>query len=124
VARRYTVRAVSSGPPAYPPPPPSGGMQPPPPPQRTRPSGILSQFQGMQWWEILLVLLPLTLIFVGGIIGGVCGALGAIGNTYIARSSLSPAARVALMIGVLAAAYVLYFIVAVLIFAAIHSTSS
>ena len=122
MAGRYTFRAVSSGPPAYPPPPPSGGMQPPPPPP-IRPSGFLGQFQGMQWWEILLVLLPLTLIFVGGIIGGVCGALGAIGNTYIARSSLSPAARVALMIGVLVAAYVLYFIVAVLIFAAVRSAS-
>jgi hypothetical protein len=89
-----------------------------------RPSGILAQFQGMQWWEIVLVLLPLTLIFLGGLIGGVFGALGAIGNTYIARSSLSPASRVALMIGVLVAAYIVYFIVAIVIFAALGSTRS
>lgn len=78
----------------------------------------------MQWWEIVLVILPLTLILIGGLIGGVFGALGAISNTYIARSKMSPALRAVLMIGVLLAAYVLFFIVEILILAAVRTAAS
>ena len=93
-------------------------------PPQMRPRGFLAQFQGMQWWEILLVVLPLSLIFIGGLIGGVFGALGSIANTYVARSGLSPAARVGLMIGILVADYLLFFIVELLIFAALRSATS
>lgn len=78
----------------------------------------------MQWWEIVLVVLPLSLIVIGGLIGGVFGALAAIGNTYIARSQMSVAVRAGLMVGVLIAAYVLWFIVALVILSAARSTAS
>jgi hypothetical protein len=77
----------------------------------------------MRWWEIVLVVLPLSLIFLGGLIGGVFGALAAIGNNYVARSGMSVAVRALVMIGLLIAAYVLWLIVGIAILAAVRSAT-
>ena len=92
-----------------------------PPPQRR---GFFDQFRGMPWWEIVLVVLPLSLFVVGGLIGGIVGAVAALGNTYVARSQLSTALKVVVILGVLVAAYVAWFIVAVLISLAIGAPKS
>jgi hypothetical protein len=104
----------------FPPPPPSGGMQPPPPPsQPPARRGFFDQFRGMQWWEIVLTLLPLGLIIIGGLIGAVFGVIGAIINVYIARSRMTVPVRGFVMLGVVLGAYLLWFIVGLLILAAI-----
>jgi len=68
-------------------------MQPPPPTPPAR-RGILDDFKGLAWWQTLLVLVPLSTLFIGGLIGGVIGALGALGNLRIARANLPAAAKV------------------------------
>jgi hypothetical protein len=68
----------------------------------------------------LLVLVPLSALFVGGLIGGVIGALGAIGNLRIARTSLPAAAKVAVMLGVGVVCYIVLFIVAGVLYAMTH----
>lgn len=103
-------------------------MQQPQPPYGTYPQpqqrrGFFD-IRGLQWWETLLVIAPLSLIVVGGLIGGLCGALAATANNYIARSGLAPAVRALVMIGLLIGAYVLYFVIALLVFAAIRSTGA
>lgn len=78
----------------------------------------------MPWWQIVLVVLPLTLIVFGGLLGGVLGALAAIGNTYVARSGLSVTLKVLVMIGLAVAAYIVWFIVALVIALALHSATA
>lgn len=78
----------------------------------------------MPWWEIVLIVLPLTLIVIGGLIGGVLGALAAIGNTYVARSNLSIAVKVVVMVGLLVAVYVVWFVVALVIALALQSATA
>jgi hypothetical protein len=110
---------VSYQPPGGMQPQPPGGVQ--PPPQRR---GFFDQFRGMPWWEIVLIVLPLGLFVVGGLLGGIIGAVAALGNTYIARSRLSTALKVVVMLGVLVAAYVAWFIVAVLVSLAVGAPRS
>lgn len=69
-------------------------------------------FRGLAWWEIVLVLVPLALIGVGGLVGGLFGGAGAALNLSLARRRLPAGAKVAAMLGVGIAAAVLYFVVA------------
>lgn len=95
-------------------------MPPAPPPARR---GFFDQFRGLQWWEIVLVVLPLGLVVLGGLIGAVIGILGLIGNLAIARRVPSVGLRATAMIGVVIACYVIIFIVAALLYAATHPTT-
>lgn len=110
----------------YPPSPPAGIVsQPPygtyPQPQQRR--GFFD-IRGLPLWEKVLVLAPLSLIGVGGLIGGICGALASTANNYVARSGLAPAVRALVMIGMLIAAYFLYFVIALVVYAAIRSAAA
>lgn len=67
----------------------------------------------------LLALLPLVLVF-GGAIGGGIGALAVVVNLAIGRTKASAAGRAGLMIGVLAAAVVLWAVVALAVQMAIQ----
>lgn len=112
-------------PPEYTPPPPPGAGMPPapapaPPPARR---GFFDQFKGLQWWEIVLTVLPLGLVVIGGLIGAVIGILGLIGNLAIARSKMSTTIRAVAMIGVVILCYVVIFIVAGIIYTATHQTT-
>ena len=49
----------------------------------------------------ILMLLPLALVFVGGLVGGLIGALGVGVNTLVARGSYSTVAKALMMLGVL-----------------------
>lgn len=98
--------------------PPYSGPAPLPAPKK----GFVDQFKAMLWWEKVLVILPLTLLGIGGLIGGLFGGGASAINTTIARSSLSAAARASLMVGVAIAAYVLYFVAAAIIFTALRSS--
>lgn len=97
-------------------------MQPPPPTPPAR-RGLFDDFKGLKWWQTLLVLVPLSTLFIGGLIGGVIGALGAIGNLRIARAGLPAAVQVALMLGVGVACYVALFIVAGILYAVTHRSA-
>lgn len=100
-------------------PPPPGMMQAPPPPTRRG----LFDFKGMQWWEIVLAILPLSLIVLGGLTGAVFGVLASFINLRISRSLMSTATKALLMIGVDIAAAVLYVIAAVILLAAVRSAA-
>ncbi|HXM55067.1 MAG TPA: hypothetical protein VOB72_06725 [Candidatus Dormibacteraeota bacterium] len=71
-----------------------------------------ASFRGLAWWEIVLSVLPLGLIAVGGLIGGLFGGVGLVINLGLARRRLGIGLEVAAMLGVAIAAYVLYFVVA------------
>ena len=68
------------------------------------------------------MLLPLGLVFLGGLIGGVIGAIALLSNLAIARRPISPAIKVALMIAISFIAYTVVIIIATLIYAATHRT--
>ncbi len=77
----------------------------------------------MQWWEIVLAILPLSLIILGGVIGAVFGVLASFINLRISRSVMSTASKAMLMIGVDVAAAVLYVIAAIILLAAVRSAA-
>lgn len=81
----------------------------------------MDQFKAMQWWEKVLVILPLTLLPIGGLIGGLFGGGASAINTTIARSGMTPALRASAMVGVAIAACVLYFVVSVLVVTLLRS---
>jgi hypothetical protein len=56
----------------------------------------------------ILMLLPLGLVFVGGLIGGLIGALGVGVNTLVARSNYSTIVKVLMMLGILVAAIIIW----------------
>ena len=76
-----------------------------------------ARFRGLRWWEVVLVVLPLVLVTVGGLLGGLFGAAGLVINLALARRRFGTGAKVALMLAVVVATYVLYFVVAATILA-------
>lgn len=82
--------------------------------------GFLDRFRGLKWWELGLVLIPLGLIVLGGLIGGVFGAVALLTNLAIARRPISTAIKVAMMLGVILIAYAIVITIATLIYAATH----
>ena len=67
--------------------------------------------------------MPLSTLFIGGLIGGVIGALGALGNLRIARARMPAAGKVALMLGVGVVCYVVLFIVAGVVYVLTHRSA-
>jgi hypothetical protein len=49
----------------------------------------------LAWYQWLVVGAPLCLLFIGGALGGLCGALAATANAQLVRSSLPAALRYA-----------------------------
>jgi hypothetical protein len=94
-------------------------QQAPPPPRPAR-RGFFDQFRGLQWWEIVLAVLPLTLVAIGGLVGAVTGIVGLMVNLAIARSRLSTAIRVLAMIGILVVCYGIVLVIATIIYNAAH----
>ena len=78
----------------------------------------------MPWWETLLVVAPLSLIVIGGLLGGIVGGSAAIGNMQIARRPLAPLTKVLVMLGVVIAAYVVFYIVYVFFVALLRASTS
>jgi hypothetical protein len=68
----------------------------------------------------VLTLLPIGLIFIGGLFGGLIGAIGLIVNLSLARRQIAAGLKVVAMMGIVAASYVVYLIVAGVIHAVIH----
>lgn len=62
---------------------------------------------------LVLIFLPISLVVLGGLIGGVFGGLGAAINTGVARASLPTAGKVIAMLGVAVVTAALYLVTAV-----------
>lgn len=71
-----------------------------------------AMFRGLAWWQLVLSLLPVGLIPLGGLIGGLFGGAAVAINVWLARRQLGAALQVMAMLGVSIAAYVLWFVVA------------
>ena len=61
---------------------------------------------------MVLVFVPLVLVGLGGLVGGLFGAIGVVANLAIARSSQPTAVQVPLMLGTLILTGVAWLIVA------------
>jgi hypothetical protein len=66
-------------------------------------------------WLKVLAVLPFALIAVGGLLGGVFGVAGVIGNWNVLRSERSLAVKAAIAVAVLAAAVLAWLLVVSLI---------
>lgn len=97
---------------------------PPPPAPAPQRQGFFAQFRGMPWWQIFLIVLPLSLVAIGALVGGILGALAALGNTYVARSRLSTPVKVLVMLGLLVAAYAVWLALVLALSAALRSATS
>ena len=86
--------------------------------------GFFDQFRGLQWWEIVLAVLPLGLVVIGGLVGAVIGILGLIANLAIARRVQSVGVRAGVMVGVVIVCYAVVIIIATLIYVATHPTTT
>jgi hypothetical protein len=95
-----------------------------PPPQSPQPpkQSFFDRFRGLRWWELVLVLAPLVLLVLGGLLGGVIGAVALLSNLAIARRPMSPGVKVALMVAIIFIAYTVVIVIATLIYAASHRT--
>jgi len=64
-------------------------------------------------WELILAVLPIGLLGIGGALGGAAGAIGVVVNLSVARRPWPAVLRVVASLGVLAAAAVAWYLVAV-----------
>jgi hypothetical protein len=81
---------------------------------------LLASFKGLAWWELLLVLLPLGLVLLGGLTGGIFGAVAILSNLAIARRPFSSPAKAAMMIAIVVLAYLIVYVIAVISYRARH----
>lgn len=70
----------------------------------------------LKWYEYVLCLVPLLLVFIGGGLGGAIGGVGAVSNLQIMRTDGSNATKYLKVIAVSMAAYLVYFVAAYLFF--------
>jgi hypothetical protein len=82
--------------------------------------GIFDSFRGLTWWQLLLVVLPFGLVLLGGLIGGVFGAIAILTNLAIARRPYSSLRQAAMMIGIVVLAYLIVYVIVLLINRARH----
>ncbi|WP_030486860.1 hypothetical protein [Micromonospora chokoriensis] len=66
----------------------------------------------------ILVMLPILLLTVGGILGGLVGALGIAGNLAVARTRMATAVKALAMLGVGVGAVIVWLVIAVALNAA------
>ncbi|MFB9053172.1 hypothetical protein ACFFVB_08780 [Formosa undariae] len=69
----------------------------------------------LKWYQYVLGGLPILLIFVGGLVGGVLGALAAITNFNIFRQEGTEASKYLKVIGISIMTFILYFVLVTLI---------
>jgi hypothetical protein len=81
---------------------------------------IFAELKEMAWWQTILTLVPLALIGVGGVLGGLFGALAAVLNVKIAKSGLNAPVKAIVMVGVDFAAVVAWYVVAAAVLNAIQ----
>ncbi|MEU4091621.1 hypothetical protein [Streptomyces sp. NPDC026673] len=76
--------------------------------------GLFGQISSLPVWQALLAILPFALLF-GGAIGSALGAVGAVTNLKLARTSLAPVLKALCMVGVALGSAVVYLAFAVVL---------
>jgi hypothetical protein len=104
-------------------PPPGWSPPPPTPPAPPRRRDAFADLRGRQWWELVLIFLPITLIPIGGLLGGATGGAALAMNLWIAKRTLATPNKVVLMIGVVVGAYVVFFSLADLLYILVHPST-
>lgn len=74
----------------------------------------------LPWYQLVWAGAPILLLFIGGFVGALFGAVAAYFNTYIFRSSLQPVLKYVVTAFISGAAIVLYLILAMLLTTAIN----
>jgi hypothetical protein len=69
----------------------------------------------LTWYEYAFMALPLALIVVGGLLGGLCGGVAAYANAHLLRSSLPAVARYGLGLLVILGAALAWLVLALII---------
>ena len=67
-----------------------------------------AQFRGLRWWQLILTLLPIGLVGIGGLFGGLIGAIGLVVNLWLARRQIGTGLKVVAMVSIVIACYVVY----------------
>lgn len=80
-----------------------------------------ADFRGLTWWQLVLSFLPLLLIGLGGLIGGLIGAGAMVINLKIARSQMGSIAKAGSMILIAGLAYIVWSIVVTIIISALSA---
>lgn len=76
-------------------------------------NGIKNQIvEKLKWVQYAIGGLPILLLFIGGAIGGVIGALGAMTNFNIFRQEGSEMSKYLKVIGIVIVSYILYSLIA------------
>src|SRR5262249_14785244 len=73
----------------------------------------------LEWYQYLWMTIPVALVFTGGAIGGLCGGAAAATSSQIFRSDRSEMAKYGLTGAISVAAFLVYFLIAGTIMAAI-----
>src|SRR5262249_14394910 len=79
-----------------------------------------AQFRGLRWWQLVLTLLPIGLVGIGGLVGGLIGGIGLVINLWLARRPIGTGLKVVAMVSVVIASFVVYLIFAGVIYALTH----
>lgn len=67
------------------------------------------------WYQYVWCALPLILVFTGGVVGAVLGLIAFLFNIRLMRARIHPGLRYLVTLGISAAAYLVYFLAAMLI---------
>jgi hypothetical protein len=76
----------------------------------------------LKWYQLTWACIPLVLMFIGGLVGGVCGVIGAMLNIRILRSDLNSIPKLFLSGLVTLLSFLVYFILAFVLTILIRST--
>ena len=71
----------------------------------------------IKWYEIVWSALPILLVFIGGLLGGITGFIGFSANAKVFRSELNTIVKFILTAGISVAAVIAYFVLAMLFYA-------
>jgi hypothetical protein len=74
----------------------------------------------LEWYQYLWMSVPILLVFMGGAIGGFCGGAAAFMSGHIFRSHRSEMTKYALTGMISLSAFVVYFVLASTLLAALH----
>ncbi|PKO13396.1 MAG: hypothetical protein CVU39_19530 [Chloroflexi bacterium HGW-Chloroflexi-10] len=70
--------------------------------------------ESFKWYQWIWIILPVSLVFVGGLLGGLIGATGFILNSKIFRTDVNGVLKFLIAGGITAASVIAYFTIATL----------
>jgi hypothetical protein len=79
---------------------------------------VITLAKPIKWYEMVWSALPILLVFMGGLLGGITGFIGFSANLKVFRSELNTAVKFMLTAGISVAAVIAYIVLAMLFYAA------